>query len=583
VTPSPLLLWLFGAPALAAALAYALGKRRPKWAGVIAMAGATATLCLALAIARQVLHGLRLTALDNQFYADGLGAFVSVIVAFVGLMATVFAHPYLRRLVALGELAVERLPLYYSLDLFFISTMTAVAVTNNIIMLYVLVEATTLASALLVTYNWTRESLEAGYKYLLLCSVGITLGLLGCVIFYSAAVPLVGGARAMLITEIAQVAGQFPPMVVLVAGVLVIIGFGCKAGLVPFHAWLPDAHSQAPSPVSALLSGVTIKVAIYAIARIATLVFPSQSALGSFCVVLGAVTMLVGIITAFNQTDLKRMLAYSSVSQMGYIILGLGLGSYLGFYGAIFHLFNHALNKAMLFLCAGALLYTGGTTDMRALGAKKHSPLLAVCFFIGAFGIGGMPPLNAFWSKFAICVAAAQAHAWWALGIALLTSLLTLAVLVRAGSIIFLQQSHAEPVREEMMAAAPAVAAAAGAGGAYAPMSSVGMHVRSAEARASVAAVVAEAAMAEDSTPARAGVAGSGRSASTTPDTSLAEKAIGGDGEDERGGAPACPASMMAVIVIMAALVIVSGLNPDVLNRLLDLSARALLGPGAGR
>ena len=309
--------------------------------------------------------------------------------------------------------------------------MTAVAVTNNIIMLYVLVEATTLASALLVTYDWRRESLEAGDKYLLLCSVGITLGLLGCVVFYSAAVPLVGGARAMLITEIAKVARQFPPMVVLVGGVLVIIGFGSKAGFVPFHAWLPDAHSQAPSPVSALLSGVTLKVAVYAIARIATIVFPGQSALAAFCVVLGAVTMLVGIITAFHQTDLKRMLAYSSVSQMGYIIMALGIGSYLGFYGAVFHLFNHAITKAMLFLCAGALLYSSGTTDMRELGAKKHSPVIAVCFFIGVLGISGIPPLNGFWSKFAIYVAAAQAHCWWAFGIALFTSLLTLAALLR--------------------------------------------------------------------------------------------------------------------------------------------------------
>jgi hydrogenase-4 component F len=550
------LLWLFGVPALAAALAYGLGKKRPEWAGIVAIAAATVTFCLALAIAGQALHGLHLTALDNQFYADGLGALVSLLVSFVGLMATLFAYPYLRREVALGELARERLPLYFVLDLVFISTMTAVAVTNNIIMLYVLVEATTLASALLVTYNWRRESLEAGYKYLLLCSVGITLGLLGCVIFYSAAVPLVGGGRAMLITEIARVAGQFPPLVVLVAGVLVIIGFGCKAGLVPFHAWLPDAHSQAPSPVSALLSGVTIKVAIYAIARLATIVFPGQSALGDFCVILGAVTMLVGIITAFYQTDLKRMLAYSSVSQMGYIILGLGLGSYLGFYGAIFHLFNHALNKAMLFLCAGALLYSGGSTDMRELGAKKHSPVLAVCFFIGALGISGMPPLNAFWSKFAIFVAAAQAHAWWALGIALLTSLLTLAVLIRAGCIIFLQQNHGESAQREAAAEAELAAVSA-----HPATDSAAMYGGG-----------------------RGALVTSGAAVATAPAEIGAQRENDFDPSPDEGNhaSPACPASMMAVIVIMAALVIISGLNLSVLNRLIDLSARALLGQMAG-
>ena len=321
-------------------------------------------------------------------------------------------------------------------------------------------------------------------------------------------------------------------------------------------ARLPDAHSQAPSPVSALLSGVTIKVAIYAIARLATIVFPGQSALGTFCVILGAVTMLVGIITAFYQTDLKRMLAYSSVSQMGYIILGLGLGSYLGFYGAIFHLFNHALDKAMLFLCAGALLYAGGTTDMRELGAKKHSPVLAVCFFIGAFGISGVPPLNAFWSKFAIFVAAAQAHAWWALGIALLTSLLTLAVLVRAGYIIFLQQNHDEQAHHEA-----AVEAALAAVSAHAASNFAAMY-------------------------------GGGREELVTSEATVATATaeIGAEGENDfypspdegNHASPACPASMMAVIVIMAALVIISGLNLSVLNRLLDLSARALLGQMAG-
>lgn len=552
MTPSALLIWLFSVPALAAVVVYVLGKKRPESAGITAIAGATVTFGLSIAIANQAMHGLHLTALGNQFYADGLGAIVSLIVSFVGLMATVFAYPDLRRQVANGELAVERLPLYFVLNLAFISTMTAVAVTNNIIMLYVLVEATTLASALLVTYNWKRESLEAGYKYLLLCSVGITLGLLGCVVFYSAAVPLVGGARAMLVTEIAKVANQFPPMVVLVAGVLVIIGFGCKAGFVPFHAWMPDTYSEAPSPVSALLSGVSSKVALYAIARIATIVFPGQSALGAFCVVLGAVTMLVGIITAFNQTDLKRMLAYSSVSQIGYIIMGLGIGSYLGFYGAVFHLFNHAINKAMLFLCAGALLYSSGTTDMRKLGAKKHSPVIAVCFFLGALGIGGMPPLNEFWSKFAILVAAAQAHSWWAFSIALLTSMLTLAVLLRAGCIIFLQQDHPEPSREQVMVAAAEVPAPALA----------------------MTAVTGIAGSRASSYPERGILVAS--PVSVLP--SAYAPASSPAGADTK----ACPVTMIAVIVIMALLVVVSGLNLGVLNRLIDLSAKALLQPMAG-
>ncbi len=446
MTESTLLIWLFVVPAIAALVEYGLGRKFPAAAGKVAVLGATVTFGIAIAMVASVYGGARFTALGHQLLADTLTGFVALIISFVGWIATIYAYPYLRRQVADGRVAVERMPVFFSWCMVFISTMTAATVNNNLIMMYVLVEATTLASAVLVSYYWKPESLEAGYKYLLLCSVGITIGLLGCVVIYSAAVPLVGGHNAMLISEIAKVAGQLPPMAVLMASVLVIVGFGSKAGLVPFHAWLPDTYSQAPVPVTALLSGVASKVAIYAVARIVTIFFPGHSAIGMFAIILGAISMLVGIIVAYQQTDLRRLLAYSSVSQMGYIILAFGIGSYLGFYGAIFHLLTHGVSKAMMFLCCGALAICFGTTDMRRLGSKKHSRLLAVCFFIGALAIGGMPPLSGFWSKFAIYVAAGQAHMWWPLAICLFTSLLTLAVLIRAGAMIFLQNSgHGDP------------------------------------------------------------------------------------------------------------------------------------------
>jgi hydrogenase-4 component F len=358
---------------------------------------------------------------------------------------------------------------------------------------------------------------------------------LGCVVIYSAAVPLVGGHNAMLISEIAKVAGKLPPMAVLMACVFVIIGFGSKAGLFPFHAWLPDTYSQAPIPATALLSGVASKVAIYAVARIATIFFPGHSALGMFAIILGAISMLVGIIVAYQQTDLKRMLAYSSVSQMGYIILGFGIGSYLGFYGAIFHLLNHGISKAMMFLCAGALMYCFGTTDMKQLGTKKHSPLMVVCFFIGALAIGGMPPLNGFWSKFAIYVAAGQAHLWWPMGIALFTSLLTLAVLIRAGAMIFMQHNHAGHAQDHVVQAQPAVVVV----------------------------------------PTRAGNAG----LTIVPGT-----LSGAPSPAAEAAAPArrVPVIMMSVIVLMTALIIVTGLNLGFVNHLIDLSVRALLQQMAG-
>ena len=530
---STLLIWLFVVPAAAALAEYGLGRKFPAAAGRIAVLGATATFGLAIAMVLRLLDGTRLIAAGHQLLADPLAGFVALIISFVGWVTTIYAYPYMRRQVADGKIAVERMPVFFSWSMVFISTMTAATVNNNLIMMYVLVEATTLASAVLVSYYWRPESLEAGYKYLLLCSVGITMGLLGCVVIYSASVPLVGGHNAMLISEIAKVAGQLPPMAVLMAGVLVIIGFGSKAGLVPFHAWLPDTYSQAPTPVTALLSGVASKVAIYAVARIVTIFYPGHSALGMFSIIIGAVSMLIGIVVAYQQTDLKRMLAYSSVSQMGYIILGFGIGSYLGFYGAIYHLLNHGLSKAMMFLCCGALLYSFGTTDMRQLGTRKHSRLMAVCFFIGALAIGGMPPLNGFWSKFAIYVAAGQSHLWWPLGICLFTSLLTLAVLIRAGAMIFLQPGHGGLEHEPAVAVQREMAMTGSLGARMAPGASI---------------------------PAR----------------------HSGSPPEESAPGRRCPIAMTAVIALMTLLVVVTGLNLEFVNHLIDLSVRALLGQMAG-
>jgi hydrogenase-4 component F len=316
-----LLIGLFVIPAVAALAEYLLGRKFPFSAGRVSILASAATFAVSVALVLKLLDGAPLSALGRQLNADMFAGFVALAVSLVGWIATMFAYPYLRREAKNGKFAVARLPFYFSWSMVFISTMTAVTVNNNIILMYVLVEATTLASALLVSFYWKPESLEAGYKYLLLCSVGITMGLLGCVIIYATAVPLVGGANAMLITEIAAVAGGFPRMVVLVAGVLIMLGFGSKAGLVPFHAWLPDAYSQSPSPVSALLSGVTGKVALYAIARVATIFFPGHSALGTFAIVLGVIAMLTGILIAYQQTDLRRLLAYSRISQIGNTML----------------------------------------------------------------------------------------------------------------------------------------------------------------------------------------------------------------------------------------------------------------------
>jgi len=333
-----------------------------------------------------------------------------------------------------------RLSVYYGLLLVFLGMMNWTCATNNIVMLYVSVEATTLATTFLVTFYWTRESLEAGYKYLLLVSIGTTFALLGLTLIYCAAVglPFMAGKRVLLITELSKAARAMNESTVLLACALLVAGFGTKAGLVPFHAWLPDAHAEAPAPISALLSGIVIKVGAYALARTITVFTPYYPPVVIFVAIMASASMIVGILMALAQDDIKRMLAYSSVSQMGYVVEGLGLGTYLGVYGGLFHLMNHTIVKALLFLCAGAIIYATGKRRMSELGGlSRYMPVTAFCFILGALAIGGFPPLNAFMSKLTLFTAAAEAGLLWAAVIGIFTGLLTIACFVRAAYLIF--------------------------------------------------------------------------------------------------------------------------------------------------
>jgi hydrogenase-4 component F len=353
------------------------------------------------------------------------------------------------------DITARRMPIFYGLFTFFIATMLWGASTNNIIMLYVAVEATTIASGMLVAFLWDKRALEAGYKYLMLLTVGITFALFGCVLLYSASTrffpPASAGVDAMLISKLRGIAPLLPHSVMIFVASLFIIGFGTKAGIAPFHPWLPDAHSEAPSPVSALLSGVMIKMAAYAMARTLAIFFPAFSALGLFIVILGAFTMLLGIAMALAQDDLKRLLAYSSVSQMGYVIMGIGIWTQMGVYGGLFHLVNHALAKSLLFLAVGMVIYRTSARKFEDLGGlAAKMPATAVLFFVGAFAISGLPPFNGFMSKLTIFLAGAQAGMWWASAIGIFASLLTLIALVRAGVRIF----WGEPKNAEVFARA---------------------------------------------------------------------------------------------------------------------------------
>jgi hydrogenase-4 component F len=341
---------------------------------------------------------------------------------------------------------------FYGLLLWFLATMVWGCVTNNVIMLYVAVEATTLTSGLLVAFTWDRRALEAGYKYLMLLTIGITFALFGCVLIYAAgaATGKLTGAGALLVSELRTVAGLIPSGTALIAVAFLIVGFGTKAGIAPFHPWLPDAHAEAPTPISVLLSGVMIKMAVYALARTVSIFYPAWPELALFAVALGVFSMVLGIVLALAQDDLKRLLAYSSVSQMGYVLAGIGLGTYLGCYGGLFHLLNHAVFKSLLFMTVGALIYSTGARRISELGGlARKMPITSACFVIGAVAIAGLPPLSGFMSKLTVFLALARSGMWWGAAVAILVGLLTTVVLLRAASAVF----WAEPVESSTPAA----------------------------------------------------------------------------------------------------------------------------------
>jgi len=442
-------------PAALAVVTYPLARLWRPLGAALAVLGLAATTALAVPMLVDTARGQVYTSLHRELRADSLSSLLVVLIGVVGVVALLYSIPYIthRRITnAAGrDITDRRVASFYALCLLFIATMFWACLTNNIIMLYIAVEASTIASGLLVAFYWDKHSLEAGYKYLMLLTVGIAFALFGSVLLYATAAPLfprAGGIHALLISDLATVAGRIPSGMALLIMAFFIVGFGTKAGLAPFHPWLPDAHAEAPSPVSALLSGVMIKTAIYALARVMTIFFPvgAYHPVAMFLIVIGAFTMLLDAIMIMAQDDLKRMLAYSSVSQMGYIAMGLGLVGiglggevgYLGGYGSVFHIVNHAISKAVLFLAVGAVLYaTAGRSMDHLRGLAKSMPATAVCFFIAALAIAGVPPFSGFWSKLTLYFAGAEAHLWWAVGIAIGSSLLTLAAFVRAGYKVF--------------------------------------------------------------------------------------------------------------------------------------------------
>ncbi len=396
------LLWL--APLLPFAIGLAMLFVRDRRAlAAMDVGGSLAVFGLAIAIARRVGRAGAVSAL-GVFRADDVAVVFLLLIGLLAAAVSIATTGWMRQEVARGHIRADRLRWYHALVQGFVATMLVTVLADNLGILWIAMEGTTITSALLVGFHGDRHALEAAWKYIIVTTIGISFGLFGTVLVYGAAAHAQGGvfAGAMNWSSIAAIAPKLDPGIIRIGFIFVTVGYGTKAGLAPVHMWLPDAHSQAPTPVSALLSGALIKCALFGIIRFHTI---ARGACGpefshDLLLVFGLISVVVATPFIIVQHDLKRLLGYHSVEHVGIVALGLGFGGPVGTYGALLHVVNHGVTKALVFLVAGDAIGRYGTRDMRLMkGFLGVAPLAATLLLMGAFSLAGTPPFSIFVSE----------------------------------------------------------------------------------------------------------------------------------------------------------------------------------------
>lgn len=366
---------------------------------------------------------------------DGFSAFMLVTLNLVSFLIALFSVGYMEQYTDKYK--------FYCLFMLMVSGMNGVILTGDIFNLFVFLEIASVASYALVAFGVEAEELEASFKYAVMGSVASSFILLGIGFLYAY-------TSTLNMADLAQIVSQKESFtLIMFVSVLFIAGFGIKSALVPFHAWLPDAHPSAPASISAMLSGILIKVlGIYSLSRILFNVFGVTEFTLNILMALGALSLLVGVFLAIGQWDLKRLLAYHSISQIGYVVLGIGLGTPMGILGGLFHLFNHSLFKSLLFLNSGAVEYATNTRDLKKMGGlRERMPFTATTSWIASMSISGIPPFNGFWSKLIIIVACIQVNRIGLAFIAVIGSILTLASFMKVQKFAFFGTLNAALVK----------------------------------------------------------------------------------------------------------------------------------------
>jgi len=382
---------------------------------------------------------------------DGLSSLLLLAISIVSAAAMLFSARYMEQYTAKAK--------FLCLFLLMIAGMNGVVLSGDIFNLFVFLEIASLASYALVGFGCEHEELEASFKYMVLGSIGSIFVLFAVALVYGNT----GSLNMAYVSKAIQGTGLNPGLAFALC--LFVAGFGLKAALVPFHAWLPDAHPSAPAPISAMLSGILIKtLGIYALVRVVFNVFGISVQMGWILVVLGLLSMIAGAFLAIGQGDFKRLLAYSSISQIGYVVLGIGLGGLilardgnvawasLAILGGLFHLVNHAVYKSLLFLTSGSVQMSTGTRQLKQMGglAEKLPFTRATCTIASA-SIVGIPPFSGFWSKLILVIAAVQAAFYWVAALIVFVSLCTLIMYLKVQRYVFLGElpENLEQIEEQ--------------------------------------------------------------------------------------------------------------------------------------
>jgi len=412
--------FIIGIPVLLALAALLIKKQRIF--GALNSIGYLAVLSGSILLLKKAVLSGGVRLCGDFIYLDVLSAFFIFVISAVAFAAALYSIGYIRNDIEKGVISEKKARFYYILFNLFCCSMLFVPAVNNLGILWVAVEMTTLISAFLVGFYNSKESVEAAWKYIIICSVGIIFALLGTILF-SYAFSLSGGGRSLNWSSMAAGAAGMDKNILKVAFIFILVGYGTKAGLAPMHTWLPDAHSQAVSPISALLSGVLLKTALYAILRFGIIVIKGAgfAYFAHLMILFGMISLVISCGFILVQKDFKRLLAYSSVEHMGIICIGFGLGAPLAAAGALLHIFNHAAVKSLMFFGAGNVVSAYKKHNMNAIrGVIKALPFTGVMLLLGMFALTGFPPFSIFISEMLIIIGAFSNGSYWIAALLLL-------------------------------------------------------------------------------------------------------------------------------------------------------------------